>query len=212
MPIETIGDQTGATYSGCIDSYLQQASDGDNNFGSSDLLEVTKFNVSDYKNGVIAFPGVSNIVGPVDVSVASFYFYADEVGGDHTISAYQLLRNWIENEVTWNVCSTGNNWGAGGGTLSSTDRNGTAVASVVLPSGVPGYKQFTSAGLAALVEGWINGTIPNYGLLLERTDGADDNRYTVWRSREHATANTRPYLEVTYSIGGGDILMGQICI
>lgn len=205
MPTATIGDQTGATYAGSIDAEIHEGT-ATTNYGSADLFSADKYAAGDQRNTLISFTGLSSIAGPVTVSAASMFLYMDNnsVFNDITVSARRLLRNWVEAQATWNIFSTSNNWGTAGGLSDGVDRNSTVVATALINSSTPGYIEFTGAGLLTLVQDWINGAANNYGLHLERTDAsANDNSYIQWRSSEHTTATTRPYLSVTYASGGG---------
>jgi len=197
MSVVTIGDNTGDTYAGSIDAHFKE-NNPTNPFGGTTALEVHKYGVGDHAHVAIQFSGLSNIVGPVTVSAATLYlWYVPAIGATPTVSAFRLLRNWVESEVTWNIYSSGNNWGTAGGLGSGTDRVGSATGSGALGSSAQYY---SITGLAADVEAWINGTANNYGWHLERTDGANDATYIVLEASE-GTDGHRPYLEVNFTAG-----------
>ena len=201
MATETIGENTGNTYTGVTDACFKE-NNPTNPFGLATTFEINKYGSGDHANGAIKFSGLSKIVGPVTVTAATLYLWnTPAVGATSTISAFRLLRNWVETEVTWNVFSSGNNWTTGGGLGAATDRVAAASGSGVIGSASGQY--FPITGLAADVEAWINGTANNYGWLLERTDGANDSTYQVFTSSQSTDDFQRPYLEVTYTAGGG---------
>jgi hypothetical protein len=99
------------------------------------------------------------------------------------------------------VYSGANSWGTAGGISDGVDREASPAGTLVV--GAAGaYKEIALS--TSLVQGWINGSIANYGLHLERTDGSNDGVYMLFVSTDGADA-TRPYLSVTYtaSAGGG---------
>ncbi len=115
----------------------------------------------------------------------------------HTYEVYELKRDWVESEVTWNEFSTGNGWqigGAGG----SDDRGSTVLASITAPLAGPRTFQLNGAGVA-MVQSWINDPAANHGILIENYAGASDG--VDFESREAAVATNRPKLSVTYLLG-----------
>jgi hypothetical protein len=198
MPTVRIGLNAADDFTGVDDAEIHEGNPT-GNAATNNGFEITKFGSGDWRSVLIKFGGLSNISGPVTVSAASINIYW--LGGNsvaQVISAYPLLRNWVPAQVTWNNFATASGWGTPGA-QSGTDRS-AAVASAPADGG---YKSWTGASMAALVEAWINGSQANYGVLLERSDGANDGLYTQWRSSEDSIDTERPYLEVTYTEGGG---------
>lgn len=196
----TIGDNTGNTFSGTVDVTLKS------NVPTTNLdlgaLEVHKYGVGDHGNSLIKFTGLSNITGPVTVTSATLYVYpVAAASGGIDLAAHRLLRNWVEGEATWNVYSTGNNWGTPGGISAGIDIVGTASATASFDSTTLAYRSWSSAGLIADVEAWINGTASNYGWLIQRVGAGDDGSYHIFTDSEGADA-TRPYLDITYTSAG----------
>jgi hypothetical protein len=54
--------------------------------------------------------------------------------------------------------------------------------------------------VTALVQGWVDGTYPNHGLLLDDPTTIADE-YETYRSSEDSTVSTRPRLEICYHTG-----------
>jgi hypothetical protein len=198
MPTVTIGLNTTDDFSGFEDSELTEGSPSSNSASNTDI-EVTKFGGGDWRFAILKATGLSNITGPVTVSAATLNVW-NHGGNDFTqvVSAYPVLRNWNVSQVTWDSYTTGNAWTTGGGQSVGNDRQ----ASVASTTPAGGYAQWTGAGLIALVQAWINGTQSNYGLILERSDSQNDGKYLQFRSSQH-TDGERPFLEVTYTAGGG---------
>lgn len=200
MTTALIGDNTtGMTYTGSIDTELSSAAPT-TNAETGTTYYASKYSVGDHRNIVIKFGGLSNITGPVTVSAATLYLYYLTGAADVVVSLYECLRAWVEAQATWNIYSTGNNWGTAGGTNAS-DRGSVIGTGTNGGSLAAGYYAYTGSGLVTLVQGWINLTTTNNGLHLERTDGADDNKYNQFTSSE-GTDGQRPYLDVTYTAGG----------
>jgi len=141
----------------------------------------------------------------------------------HTYSVHPLLRDWIEGMesgspvqqgpgVTWNnaidnVTGTDYAW-ASSGASGATDR-GSAIANVTnSPANLEQtWMEFNSSGLTNLIQGWVNGTIANQGLLLvgdETTSKPDGSRLSI-ASSENSTHGPRLTIvfEGTDDVTGG---------
>jgi hypothetical protein len=202
MPTETIGDRGTDTYAGSVDVKLRGLNPT-TNYASAELGIFKYATGPDHEHTLVKFTGLSSISGPVTVSAATLYlyFYTGEGSGNNTThEARRLLRDWVENQATWNIFSTGNSWATAGGLSDGNDRVAAVSGSNTFAgNAAAGYQAFTGAGLATDVEGWINGTFPNYGWHLERQGTGNDARYRYFRSSEYTTASQRPYLEITYT-------------
>ena len=92
-----------------------------------------------------------------------------------TVRAHQILDPWNENTVNWT------NFGAINPLVAGS-----------FASGGSGYK---SVDISGLVQEWLNGTAPNYGVLLEEALQGS----TTYKSGESGKPERFPYLEVCYT-------------
>ena len=201
MPTEVVGDNTGDDYSGTID--VRMSADAATTNYDNTYIEVAKWNPpSDQLDSVIAFTGLSSISASSTVSAATFALYRTEGNTPaQSLDMHRCLRNWVENQATWNNYSTGNAWTTAGGRSDGNDRSATV--SATLSTGTAnGYQTISSAGLAADVEDFIDGTYSNYGWQMERNDGEGNSLYARFTDSE-GTDGQRPYLSVTYAAAGG---------
>lgn len=95
------------------------------------------------------------------------------------VNLYRITADWAELVVTWNSFS-GN-------------FDPTLVGSFFAGSG------WNSVDVTALVQAWVDGDAPNFGILLEQ--GNTD--FTRYHSSEYGTVNYRPKLEVWYTSPSG---------
>lgn len=197
----TIGDNSTNTFSG-TDDVAMRSLNPTTALGTVTSLDFAKYAVGDHNHVLVRFSGLSNITGPVTVTGATLYLYGLGGNGTEAVDARQVLRTWSEAQATWNVYTTGNGWTTPGALGAATDRSATVVATGSATTGL-GYIAITGAGLPALVEGWINGTIPNEGLHLERNGTGNDTFYKVFGSSE-GTNGRRPYLDITYTSAAPD--------
>ncbi len=55
------------------------------------------------------------------------YLYNNGLTGWNELHVHRVLRNWVTDEATWNIYSTGNNWTSGGCGSSGNDFAATAL-------------------------------------------------------------------------------------
>ncbi|MGB5397124.1 MAG: DNRLRE domain-containing protein, partial [Gammaproteobacteria bacterium] len=105
-------------------------------------------------------------------------FYVIKFEHPSPVTVHRVTADWNEATVTWDSINT------------SMDLLPVAT----IPSGTP-QDQFVDVNLTGLVQSWINGAEPNYGLLIAPSvlNVGETSEYT---SKEHATSSQRPYLEI----------------
>jgi hypothetical protein len=96
-----------------------------------------------------------------------------------TVSAHRVTTGWSESAVTWSTF------------------NGAYDPAVVASVAVSGFGAERTFNITALAAGWANGTIPNYGLLLQR----DLTSTTTFKGSEDANLSRRPRFTVCYDTG-----------
>jgi len=118
------------------------------------------------------------------VDSAALGIYRNDEGGARTVNVYRITAAWAETgagSVTWN------NFGG----YDPTVRGSFAAAG-------SGWK---TANVTALVQGWVNGSYPNYGVLLDDPTTVSDEFETYWAS-EYGSVSERPKLSICYHTGG----------
>lgn len=203
MPTVVIGDNTGDDYSGTIDNNLYENAPTTVQTGG---LDIGKHSSGGWRMGVLAFTGISSLPSSISVSAATVHADLTNSAGlkNHVFTSYRLLRDWVEAEATWNIYSTGNNWGTAGGT-GGADRSATTTGtSENIPETPHQYYELIqdAAQLRTDVENFASGTYSNYGWHIERTDDSNDTQFRVFDEHED-TDGQRPYLSVTYTTVGG---------
>lgn len=198
MPIETIGENSTDDYSGLEDTFLYEGQ-ATSNFDTDVNFKAQKPASGQHANELVRATGLSNISASATVSAATFYAYLHFSSITETDTVQRLLRDWVTDEATWTVYSTGNSWTSGGGISDGNDRSATTSASASIGSPT-GYKSWSAAQLITDVQNFIDGTWTNNGWIFERTDGTDDGEACEFDSSEASDGN-RPYLEVNYSTG-----------
>jgi len=127
-------------------------------------------------------PGLSKFSSPAGATFVSATFYINvENATNQNIDVHRITSPWEECTVTWN------NFGGS----YAPEVEGTFNASAV---------GWNSVDVTSLVASWLDGTNPNYGLLLDQIDQTYP-RTRYWSSRSDFGA-LGPYLEICYSLNG----------
>lgn len=180
------------------------AQDATTNFGTNISLNVGEtVSATELFRSLIKFD-LSSIPSTANITSAVLNLWVSSSAGassDLTINVFRVLRNWVEDQVTWNVYSTGNSWATAGCGNSTSDYNSTEISDkpVVSNSAAAGTK-VTINLTPARVKEMIDGTLTNYGFLI-KGQTETDNRIS-FRSSDNATAAERPQLIITYPSGG----------
>ncbi len=109
--------------------------------------------------------------------------------------AYLVKKDWVENQVTWNIYSTGNSWDTPG-LGADTDYYSTAIAATIIHPSVAVGDLITFDFEPSVIQQLVNGELPNYGFLLR--SGVENLDRLSFASSSDTTAYDRPYFVVTY--------------
>lgn len=200
MTVATIGEGTGLTYAGENDTNLLEASPTNTN-DTVGYMYPYATGAGNRRHGLIIYTGLSNISPSVTVSAVDFQLRNNSTTANITVALHRVLVPWTASQASWNLRSTGVNWATAGG-FNSTDVDMAPVATFALNTGTDFINITGNSALNALVEGWINGTIPNYGLMVVRSpDTAYDGVLSSINGGLAPTAASRPKLTVTYTAG-----------
>jgi len=147
------------------------------NFGSARHLHTGKVNV--YRKWALLWFDLDNVLpeGAI-LDSATFGIYHFEGARQATVSIHAATAAWEESTVTWESFA------------ESLDPEVVGSFSVET-------KGWHTSDLTALVQEWLDGQRPNYGIVLEVPD-AGFAEYEKYYSSEHEVTNQRPWLEVCY--------------
>lgn len=201
MTVSTISQNTGATYAGVTDAWLREVFPTTNDSASS-IPEVSSYGSGDRSHWLLKFGGLSNIASSQVVSGAVLKLYTNNVVTSVDIELMRCIVDWVNTQATWNVRQTATNWTTAGA-RGASDVNLTVLATATLTTNGIVYS-FSGSGLTTLVQGWIDGSIANQGMLLVRnSDVAYDGRYVRFAGVGDTTNG--PVLEVTHSASGATV-------
>lgn len=149
-----------------------------------------------YKQQYAAVIRFDLLAVPADSAVtqATLQLYAEGWGGlNLDIGAYCITRTTAIHEITWNEARSGVPWGLAGCNDTSSDRR--AMAESVIAT--EGPRRWYSLDLTSVVQGWVNGTLPNHGLLLRGVSAVSRTSFS-FASAEGLDTRLRPKLVITY--------------
>lgn len=198
MTTVTIGEGTGTTYPGEADTNtFEQSPYASNN--SNNVMFVYSATAGQRRRGLMVFPGLSNISAGISSVAAELQLRAAYADGSVTLNMHRILVPWTVLDTSWNERLAGVGWTSNGG-FNPTDVDMTPVASFPITPSTEFFTIYANSALNALVAGWVNGTIPNYGVMLVRSDDtAYDGVLTQIYGGITPASVSRPLLTVTYS-------------
>ncbi|HXQ39537.1 MAG TPA: DNRLRE domain-containing protein, partial [Anaerolineales bacterium] len=162
------------------DSYIDGGSPS-NNYGADNIFAVRPDNGAD-RRGLVKFD-LSSIPVNANITSATLHLYSQDNKTGQTTSLYRVTSNWSESTVTWQ------SWTQPGGDFAS----GTSYFTFL-----PDQNNcMLTMDIASLVRAWVNGTYPNYGLMLYSTG---PNHTIKYSSKEDGTASHQPKLDIVYSV------------
>ena len=132
-------------------------------------------------------------IAAADVVSADLRIYGESRGFQHEMTVYRALRNWVSNQATWNIYSTGNNWGTSGATNSSSDYTTSHSATGDVPD-----NDYMTIDVTDIVKDMI--TSGNYyGVIMRPTAGS---AYQTWRTSEYSGTTYDPRLTIRTAVAG----------
>jgi tartrate-resistant acid phosphatase type 5 len=173
-------------YTGNDDAKIQKTA-ASSNFGAA--VTVT----ADLNNRILMKWDVSALPAGTPVMAASVTFNVTDAT-TQSYSIFQVKRAWTESEVTWTNATAATPWATAGVDNTTSDRANTSLGTVT--SSATGVRTFTlNATGVALVQGWVNGTIANNGIII--LNATNTNSIDL-ASSESATVGNRPKLVIAY--------------
>jgi hypothetical protein len=176
-------------YAGCDDTHMYQY-EPNANYCRRTTLEVG------YKQRYAALLrfDVSSIPEDALVSRAWLDLYASGWGGvDVMLDVHRVLRPFAACLATWNQADLGQSWVAPGCNDTSIDRSATPESRLT----TDGVRKWYHFNVTELVQGWVDGSVANHGMLLRGADSWAASKF-YFLSADDGTAYLRPKLIVTY--------------
>ena len=156
-----------------------------------------------WKRSLVRFD-LSGIPQPATIQSATLqlYFYRTHGGTpvERTVQCHQVLKEWNESQATWYNRLSGSPWGTPGVGFDNIDAKSSPEDSDVWGSEYPCWKSFD---ITELIQRWVSGTDPNYGVILWATNESqytDRDEKWCYSSEYSGDVSKRPKLVVTYAL------------
>ena len=111
------------------------------------------------------------------------------------LGVYRMTRGWQEG-ATWNTKDGTNAWTTAGGEFDSSKVHAETTVGTSL-----GYQNWY---ITKLVQDWVDGTSPDYGLMLKDSDPSPVDNEVYFYSQERSDSTVWPCLEVRWEPRVGD--------
>ena len=157
-------------------------------FSKTNFGAVGSLNVGPGSTSYVQF-NLSGIPSGATVTKATLRLYVDLVISSGSFDVYQVNKNWSESALTYNNQPL---------PLGASVTGGHPV-SVTSSS----FNQFVLIDVTWLVQGWVGGTIPNYGVALALPGGSAANLYLD--SKENPLTANGPELEIALAGAAGPV-------
>lgn len=187
-----------------VDTFLVESLSATNFALDSRFQFGSRIVTNDISRALIKFD-LSSIPVVSNVSSATLTLWLQQDGvyrasNNRVLYVYRQKRQWVENEATWNIYSTGNSWQSPGG-FGVDDAEQTDIGSASLQTSDIMGSQHDFVLLQSAVVDWINGDFANNGLIAK--SAIEDEDLYIFSSSDYTTASQRPKLTIVYTVGGG---------
>jgi hypothetical protein len=196
LEITTTLQQGSDGYAGCQGTYIYQYAANDN-YCRRESLQVG------YKqqNAALLRFDLAPIPASAWIAQATLQLHATGwSGADLGLDAYALLRDFDACQATWSQARSGSAWDQPGCNSTLVDRRALPESTVT----TAGINRWYDFDLTVVVQQWVNGVVPNHGLLL-RAGSSTSRAEFFLASAQHSVPALRPRLVVTYRASGGQI-------
>ncbi len=183
------------------DTYIQRGN-ATTNYGGSTRLRVDGSPDADERSALIKWE-VSSIPDGAFISTASIRLNITNRSAN-SYQVYQLLRNWNEDQATWNQYASGSGWQTVGA-QGTSDRGDTSLGATPGSSST-GLETFSlNASGLQLISDWVNNVfINNYGLIIQ--DYSQTDSYQFHSSEDSSPPRlTVEHCSSIYGTGTGSI-------
>ena len=158
-----------------------------NNYGDADATWVSSAS-NDTTRTLLRFSLDAIPIGAKILEATLFLERQSGTGADQPVTAHRIKNQWSENSVTWNQREPGTNWDTAG-----SDFDNVAIATT--PIGP--VNQHYEWNITPLVQGWVDGSYPNYGVVL--VAGIPGMLGHQFYTSDQSVLDRRPSLIVKYA-------------
>jgi hypothetical protein len=203
----TVSNCSTVSLSASEDTYLSANDVTYNNGGNTEIHVDNTTGTS--RRGALLKWDLSSIPSSAIVSAASLQLNITDASS-LVFNLFNMRRSWVEGTSTqaassssanWNTNNGSSSWGTVGAANTSSDRYDTNLWGA-------GTSTFASTGSTnvalnasgvAVIQGWVDGSLDNYGLTMQNYSGSTNNAVNFSSSENTTTAN-QPKLNISYCV------------
>jgi hypothetical protein len=175
------------------DAYINSGS-ATRNYGASTTIDLA---TTDAKRGLIEF-NLSGVPSGATITNATLTLYLSSkgIGASVPVTIQRINNSWTEGTGNDQVTNDGASWNSRNGSVNWNTAGGDFGTIIWANTTVSTQDIFYTWNIANLTQNWINGTYPNYGMMLRTTSGSG-----LWKfaSSEDTNSTRRPMINITYS-------------
>lgn len=162
------------------DNYLNKDQDT-TNYGTANPILIGRENANKIYHSILFFVDVETFV---NISNSTLKFYVDSIDNPFNMTIHRLTTNWTHYGSDWLTYDGSNSWTTEGGDYDSEIFankyiNETGAYEIVITD---------------LVNGWVNDSFDNYGLLLKHLTETSDDQWLEINSIEDSNISKRPQI------------------
>ena len=182
------------------DAYINEYWGGCGDYPYTFIGKLSDYEPGTYRaRGLIKF-NLSAIPSDAEVLDAEIRISVDGGGdNDFNVRFRPVLKDWAENEVTWNQAKDGEPWSSEGGDA------GEPIAEIPVGWTLVVHND----ALRNLAQGWVSGEIPNYGIMLEADDAPNYKSIRILQ-KDSGSYTDQTKLIVTYRPPGAPLTITNI--
>ena len=175
------------------DNYIGNLADTSSNHGNDFVMFVRPGSIE--QKTMFRFSAIDSDISGETIDSARLTFTIRFTVEDHTIYAHRIDpdRDWVENQTTWNVYKTSNDWGTAGASNTTTDILATATDSENAYDNGSDYDVVFD--VVDDVQAWADGDDNQGWLLIAGTPGTAQGGTQIWGANWFSSP-LRPYLEI----------------
>jgi hypothetical protein len=165
------------------------------NFGADNVLKIK----GDENNRILVEFNLSSIPSDAIISNATLQLYVTVKGTvSPTVYVHRINQSWTEGTGTGQNTGNGATWNSRNGSVNWNSAGADFDTAIWANTAVPDSANiWASWNITNLVQNWINGTYPNYGMLL-KTNTTAANVWT-FASSDNTNVSIRPKINITYA-------------
>jgi len=153
----------------------------DSNAPDSEVLLIGNWTDKTYLKFDLSILPVGAVITNADLNLYQWFTYGSS---NFAVGAHKVIQGWAESAITWNNQPT---------------YSDISESTIIVTAGAIAWRSWN---ITSLVQGWLDGSIANYGVVLtgDRDTALPSSRISCYSSDNIDNPTLRPKLEITYYV------------